>query len=204
MSALLSALLAVSSLASQPTELRLVSPSEMDEDLRACGLQHFSIYYDEELQSQVVEIRDMQVSDYELRCAFRAQDSTAYLLFWPEPVLAHYSAIREEEWSPRIRARAEAYFAARPELGSLPLREPGQSEIDYLQALERFCGPDAAGIISMEYGAPTFSHDWLASRPISEIAGALECMMNASALVGLEIGIIGNENVRQDESQPPD
>ena len=168
-----------------------VSHNEMRTALNDCGLHHLRITYESDLQSDMVWINDTQVTDDQLECAFLAQDGTGYLLDWHQTIRPRYHSISSVFWQEREMASAETYFADRPELGAVPIRAAGQSELDFAREIERFCGGIAAGFTGYEYGTITISADWLLAHPIDgdETFG---CMMNAFAIRNLKFGFIGN------------
>jgi len=179
-------------------EFRALSHSEMDAELRACGAQHFTIRYDDELQRELVELRDAQITDDQLRCVYHATDYTPYFVLWTEPRTSlRYYQIGDQLLRPRLSAQARAYFDAHPELGEPPERENGQGDLDFARSIERFCGPLASGLFAIEYGELTVSSEWLTSGNFLENSEALGCAIYASSLRGLEVGFIGNERLAE-------
>jgi len=179
-------------------ELRRPSHSEMDGELRQCGIHHFTIRYEEDLQSEVVEVRDAQVTDDQLRCIYRTADYTPYLVLWADDRLRmRYYELGDQLARPRALARARAYFDARPELGKPPVRKSGQSELDFARSIERFCGPLASGAFSDEHGSLTVSGDWLDPDGFLEKSEVFGCLLQASTVSGLEIGFLANEKAAE-------
>lgn len=176
-------------------EFRPVSHAEMEEALRSCGLQHLTVDYDEYIQSDVVIVRDNQASDEQLQCVFRAQDMTGYWIEWQPELRERFYQIRFEVLRERGKAAARKHFIDRPELGPLPRRSDGQTDLDFIRDLERFCGPDAVGMFAEEFGVLTVSTEWTqrTMTNLEQSSKALACMRYAMVLAGIEFGFIGNE-----------
>lgn len=178
----------------------------MDAELRACGVQHFTVRYDEDLQSGEVELRDVQVTDHQIRCVLRAADHTPYFVLWSQPRLGmRYYEIAQQLRRPRALARAHTYFDERPELGKPPLREEGQSDLDFVRSIERFCGPRASGAFDTRLttgGTAVLSSEWMTSRQqtldgITDMAEILGCLMRAGVIADLQIGFLGNDTAAE-------
>ncbi len=173
---------------------------EIDHELRACGFQHFSVTYDNSIQYGSVELRDSQVTDQQLRCAFHAQDRSGYILLWSDRrVLTRFYEITQELTKPHLEVEAQAYFASRPELGALPTRNAGPSEIDFARRIERFCGPDAQGLFVDYYGAAAINSAWFDSDRFEPASAAFKCVFYASTLTGLSLGFFGNDKATLDD-----
>ena len=197
--------------AQEPPPYRAAHPAqsgeqaEIDAALRACGLNHLSIVYDPELQMLAAIVRDVQVSDAQLRCAYDLSVEGDYDLQWTEQTRARYWSMASRIGQERAIAKARAYFAARPDLGPVPQRASGQSQIDFARQLERYCGHDMHGFFTQEYGSVIVSSDWLSARLSSADqmfdAPGFECLLNASALTGVPIGFVGNEAASEGPAQ---
>ena len=181
-------------LSSPPTQplARVISHNEMRAALNDCGLHHLRITYEDDLQSDMVWINDTQVTDGQLECAFLAQDGTGYLLDWHQTIRPRYYSISSTFWQERELASAETYFADRPELGAVPMRGAGQSDLNFAREIERFCGGGATGFTDYQYGTITISADWLLAHNLDDGGETFGCMMNAFAIRSLKFGFIGN------------
>ena len=202
---LLAVALALGAAQAELPELRNVTHQEMDAALRACGFQHLSVFYEPDYQTNIAVIRDVQATDTQLHCAFRAQDNTAYFVEFDQQLMARFYAVSAEYLKPRAIARARAYFAARADLGEPPGRALGQSDFAYARELERHCGPDAIGYTSDEYSWLSISAEWLTGKDFEALTSAIECMTHSIALTDLEIGMIGNEKATEEagsEAEP--
>ena len=133
---------------------------EVTDRLSACGVKQISISFDEELQDDVIQIGDTDLSDSQLRCIVHATHKTFYNVELQGPFLGSYYEIREELAWPETKARLEAFFAERPHLGPPPQRIDGESDDDLAQRIELFCGPKAKGAFTREFGALTISMEW--------------------------------------------
>ncbi|MEM7779636.1 MAG: hypothetical protein AAF697_04485 [Pseudomonadota bacterium] len=167
----------------------------IDAALRACGIQHFTVFYDDTIQSIAVDIRDNQASGEELRCVHDMDVRGVYHLYWPTELRTRYWRMAEAIARPKSLSRAQAYFDGRPELGPVPVRQAGQSAIDFARELERFCGPEAQRFFTDEYGGVSISSEWLQlqrDRDPEQSGTILACLSNAAALSDLPFGFVSN------------
>lgn len=178
-------------------EIRLLSHEEMDKALRKCGFEQVSISYVDEFQSDVVEIGDAVATDEQLICAFKTSDYTPYMLIWQDENQARFYEISAELTRPRAKAAARRYFEERGDLDGLPVWLADENEIEFARRLESFCGPDAAGFFTDEFGGVTVARGWLAEGNYEELAQTLTCLMQASVLFDLPVGFIGNEKATE-------
>ncbi len=174
-------------------EFRFPSQAEIERDLRDCGFQHLIVFYDDSIQSDVVKIEDNQVNDEQLRCAYHAQIDTPYYLEWEPSVVGRFYGISEQLFAPRAKAAATAYFAARPHFGPVPVRIDNQTALDFARAIERFCGPDAAGFFTDRYGGIAASPERILAMDYETSIRVLGCVSNAAILRDFPFGFIGNE-----------
>ncbi len=186
------ATLAVSAAQADTGEYRHLTQAEISAALRECGLYDVNVSEDDDALANFVMIDDLEVSDAQLECAFYAADRTGYVLAWSEIVSPGYYELAASLMKPRVVAAAQSYFSGRPELGDLPERAAGESDLDFARKLERFCGLDE-NIVTEVFGdslslSPTMDPD----ADYEKLTLDLGCVMNAAVLLDLKIGFIGN------------
>lgn len=179
---------------------------EMRARIELCGFEQVAVVYEESLQSDVVSIEDSEATDEQLLCAAKAVDLTFYIAEFAPDLTGRFYELREELARPRAVAASKAYFAERSDFGQLPERASEESDIEFARRVEKFCGPQAIGVFTDEFGGIGISQTWmgeiLKEGPTSEVfefyAETLGCLMHASTLTDLEFGFVGNERFLED------
>ncbi|MEP2735394.1 MAG: hypothetical protein ABJP34_03770 [Erythrobacter sp.] len=129
---------------------------------------------------------------------------TFHFALFKGDLMQRFQEFSAELTRPRAVAQAEAYFAERPELGELPQRKDGETDIVLARRLEKFCGPAAVGLFTDQFGMLSVGHDWL-QRPAEDFAKRSEvfgCVFQAAVLVDLEFGFIGIDRYSVEEQSP--
>ena len=187
------ATLAVSAAQAVMGEYRHLTQAEISAALRECGMHHVNVSEDDDALANLVMIDDLEVSDAQLECAFFAADRTGYVLAWGEFVSPRYYELAASLMKPRVVAAAQSYFAGRPELGDLPERAAGESDLDFARKLERFCGLDENLVMDVFGDRLSLSPTMDPDADYEKLTLDLGCVMNAAVLLDLKIGFVGNE-----------
>ncbi len=180
-------------------EFEPISHRQMVERMVNCDFTSVQISYQEELESDVVEIADEAASEDQLRCLINQTRNTDFMVIVAPPVAQQYHNLLAEIAGPEMVADIEAWFADRPELGTPPERQQDEGDDGLARRIEAYCGPQAEGAFTREYGVLTFSPEWLQAQVNGNDLGSetLVCVSYAAWHSKLSFGFIGNEKIAE-------
>lgn len=183
----------------EPVEL--VKPQVAAARVASCGFKTVRPRFDDELQQNVIEVSDVaSASTEQLRCVALASLRSHYYVMFPGPVEQTYQSLYWRMSQEREKADARVWLEKRGLLSRLPAFDPQRSDNrTFARALERLCGPKAAGTLEPIGEMATFKAGTLGAVENSmHLEGKLDaetlsCLLNAAAASGYSIGFIGNE-----------
>ena len=177
--------------------LELVKPEIAAAKIADCGFSDVRPTFDETLQEDVVEVRGVSsASEEQLRCVALTSLETDYYVVFPSSVEKIYRPLYWNLSRERSKADASAWLEKRGLLPHLPTYDPQRSnDTEIARAIERLCGPKAAGTLQPMEGMATFS-EALAGGNMDE--ETFLCLMNAAEVSGYPLGFVGNEAYRQE------
>jgi hypothetical protein len=180
-------------------------PEVAAERVAACGFTSVRAKFDDELQEEVVEVRNLSsASPEQLRCAAVLSLDSNYYVIFPAPVSETYETLYRRIAGERGKAGARAWLDKRGLLSRLPAYDPKRSDLAAVaQRLEALCGPRAAGTLKLGHGMATFREDALGRIEKGAFTeGTLDgetmvCLVNAAAASDFPLVLFGNEAYRQ-------
>ena len=177
--------------------VELVKPQVAAERVAACGFKSVRPKFDDELQEDVVEVRNVTtVSAEQLRCAALASLNSYYYVIFSAQVKQTYEKLYWGMSRERDKVDATAWLEKRGLLSRLPRYDPKNSdEIAFAHTLETLCGPKAAGTLQPMHGMVTLKN--VALTPGKLDSETLNCLVNAATASGYPLGFIGNEAYQQ-------
>jgi hypothetical protein len=173
----------------------LVAPHIAAQQLAGCGFSAVRPVFNETLQEEVLEVRDVVVAtDEQLTCAAKVSLSTVYYLAVPDALRKRYDAIYWRLAKERDVASARQWLAERGMLARLPQYKEGEDEA-FAKQLEEFCGGRAKGALQSEFGPHAISPEWVIRELTPPDLGddTLQCLTSSASAAGFKLGIIGNE-----------
>ena len=187
------------------TPIVLIKPEAAAARVAACGFKSVGSKFDDELQENVVEVRDVAVASTEqLRCTAVASLDTHYYVTFPAPVYQSYETLYWRLSRERDKADARAWLEKQGLLLRLPTYDPKHSdEAVFAHTLEGLCGPKAAGTLQPMHGMATFKDGALGTFGKGGFTrGKLDeetmwCLVNAASASGYPLGFVGNEYYRR-------
>jgi hypothetical protein len=174
-----------------------VKPEIAAAKIADCGFSDVRPTFDETLQEDVVDVRGVSSeSEEQLRCVALTSLETGYYVVFPPSVEEIYEQLYWNLSRERRKADASAWLEKRGLLARLPTYDPKRSDdTEIARAIERLCGPKAAGTLQPMEGMATFS-EALALGDMGE--ETFLCLINAAEVSGYPLVFVSNEVSRQE------
>jgi hypothetical protein len=180
---------------------QIPAPEEAAERLRQCGFESVAATFDDLLQEDVLTVSEIKTaSDEQIACGARVSIETHYYLSLPDDLQERYWAAYWPLSEERGRETSRDWLSDRGLLGRVPKYDPlVTDDAAYARQLEKLCGPVADGALGSEYGPHSISPTWAEDRQddFEGMGTAAVCLINAGAISGFKIYLIGNEKARE-------
>lgn len=176
-----------------------IDHAEAEARIMACGFEQVEVTYQDDLQSDFIQISDPEISDDQLACAAQAMDMTYYFIAVPPEYGIAFASHEREIARPRTVAMVIEWLDEQGMSTDFPVYDPETiSAEEFADRLEQFCGPEAADMLGSNYGPNTLDpENYIGMINNQAKARASLCLMLPGEVARFPIGFIGNEKTAE-------